>query len=77
MTGLNLSSRQTQTEDLAVFRENNCLEDTVFSKLASEMSCKINRLAEYVKVYSLSPLKAGTDFTIAILMGRQEEVFWF
>ena len=41
------------------------------------MSCKVNPLAVYVKVYSLPLVKVETDLTIAVLMGRQEEVFWF
>lgn len=48
-----------------------------FSKLASGMSCEVNPLAVNVKVYSLPLVKADTGLTTAVLMGRQEEVFWF
>lgn len=72
---MGLSSRQSQTEDLANFRDNDCLEDTVFPKLASEMSCK--SLGCICKSYSLLLVKAETDLAVVVSMRRQEEVFWF
>lgn len=41
------------------------------------MSCNINLLAVYVKVYLLPLVKVETDLAIAVLVGLQEEVFWF
>lgn len=41
------------------------------------MSCNVNPLAVYVKVYLLPLVKVGTDLAITVLVQRQEEVFWF